>query len=95
MRSLTFNLWVALLLFGGVQRTFAQDSENGQWLAQRWCSQCHDIGSASDKFHKAPSFASIAARETIDAENIASLVSHALTPLGLRDIAQYINELKK
>jgi hypothetical protein len=42
-----------------------------------------------------------AARETIDAEKIASLASHApmpnppLTPLGVRDIAQYINELRQ
>jgi mono/diheme cytochrome c family protein len=101
MRSLTFHLCVVLLFFGGVHRTFAQHNENGQWLAERWCSQCHDVGSASDKFHKAPSFASIAAKEIIDADKIASLVSHApmpnppLTPLQARDIAQYILELKR
>jgi mono/diheme cytochrome c family protein len=101
MRTLTFHLFVALLLFGGVQRSFAQDIENGRWLSERWCSQCHDVGSAPDKFHKAPSFETIAAKQTIDAEKIASLVTHApmpnppLTPLGVRDIAQYINEMKK
>ena len=101
MRSLTFNLCVALLGFGGVQRTFAQDTENGRWLAERWCSQCHDVGSTSDKIHRAPSFASIAAKKAINAENIASLVSHEpmpnppLTPRQVRDIAQYIFEMRK
>lgn len=100
MRSLTFQLSVALLIFGQAQRTFAQDSENGRWLAERWCSQCHDVGSAPDKPHKAPSFASIAAKETFDKNKITSLVSHApmpnppIPPLGLRDIAQYISELR-
>jgi mono/diheme cytochrome c family protein len=100
MRSLSLYLCVALVL-GGVQPTFAENVENGRWLAERWCSQCHDVGSGSDKFHKAPSFASIAAKGTIDAEKITSLVSHApmpnppLAPLGVRDIAKYINELKK
>ena len=101
MRSLTFHLFVALLLFGGIQRTCAQDAKNGQLLSERRCSECRAIGSASDKLRKTPSFASIAAKETIDGDKIASLVLHGpmpnppLTPKKARDIAQYIIKMKK
>ncbi len=81
---------------------FAQNTENGRRLSERWCSECHAIGSASDKFDRAPSFASIAAKDAINADMIASflLLPHATMPSpplsrkDSRDIAQFIIEMK-
>ena len=64
---------------------------------------CHAIGSASDKFNRAPSFASIAAKPTIDADMIASflLLPHATMPnlplsrKDAQDIALFIVKMKK
>jgi cytochrome c len=103
MRIMNVYLAVAFLLFGGIQAALAQNAEIGRRLSERWCSACHAIGSASDKFNKAPSFASIAAKETINASMIASflLLPHAtmpnlpLSPKDAQDIALFIMEMKK
>ena len=100
---LKLHLAVALILFGGIQATFAQNAENGRRLSERWCSGCHAIGSAADKFHGIPSFAAIAAKETINADIIASflLLPHATMPnpplsrKDAQDIALFIIEMKK
>lgn len=102
MRGCKFYLAIALLLFGETQ-AIAQNAENGQRLSERWCSECHVIGSASGKSHGAPSFAAIAARETINADMIASflLLPHATMPnpplsrRDAQDIALFIIEMKK
>jgi hypothetical protein len=82
MRLLTFILAVTLFVPTGIQPTFAQNAENGRHLSERCCSACHAIGSASDKFNRAPSFATIAAKEKINPEMIASflLMPHATMP---------------
>jgi mono/diheme cytochrome c family protein len=103
MHILKLQLSVALILFGGIQATFAQNAENGERLAKRWCSGCHAIGTAADKFHGIPSFAVIAAKETISADMIASflLLPHATMPnpplsrKDTQDIALFIIEMKK
>jgi mono/diheme cytochrome c family protein len=103
MRMLKLHLSVALILFGGIHATFAQNAENGKRLSERWCSGCHAIGSAADKFHGIPSFATIAAKETINADMIASflLLPHATMPnlplsrKDAEDIALFIIEMKK
>jgi mono/diheme cytochrome c family protein len=103
MRLLTFILAITLFVPVGIQPTFAQNVENGRRLSERWCSACHAIGSASDKFNRAPSFASIATREAINADVIASflLVPHATMPnyplsrKDAQDIALFIVRLKK
>jgi mono/diheme cytochrome c family protein len=103
MHFLKLHLSVALILFGGIQATFAQNAQNGARLSERWCSGCHAIGSAADKFHGVPSFAAIAARETINADMIASflLLPHATMPnpplsrKDAQDIALFIIEMKK
>jgi mono/diheme cytochrome c family protein len=103
MRILKLHRSIVLFLFGGIQATFAQNAENGQRLSERWCSECHAIGSASDKFNRAPSFASIAAKPTIDADMIASflLLPHATMPnlplsrKDAQDIALFIVKMKK
>jgi mono/diheme cytochrome c family protein len=97
------HLSVALLLLGGVHATFAQNAENGRRLSERWCSECHAIGSAADRFHGIPSFAAIAAKKTINADMIASFLflPHATMPnpplsrKDAQDIALFIMEMKK
>jgi len=103
MHILKLHLSVALILFGGIHATFAQNAENGGRLSKRWCSGCHAIGSAADKFHGIPSFAAIAAKEAINADMIASflLLPHATMPnpplsrKDAQDIALFIIEMKK
>ena len=102
MRIVKFFFSVVLVLLGQVA-AFGQNVENGRRLSERWCSECHAIGSASGKFHRARSFASIAAKEKITADMIASflLLPHATMPnppLSRRhaeDIALFIMEMKK
>ena len=104
MRILKFQLFFTLIvLSGGIHPTFAQNAEHGRRLSERWCSECHAIGSASDKLGRAPSFASIAARKTINADMITSflLLPHATMPnpplsrSDAQDIALFIIEMKK
>jgi mono/diheme cytochrome c family protein len=103
MRIVKFFFAVVLILFGEVDATFGQNVENGRRLSERWCSECHAIGSASGKFHRARSFASIAAKEKITGDMIASflLLPHATMPnpplsrKDAEDIALFIIEMKK
>lgn len=103
MQTLTLYLCVALMLFGETQASFAQNAENGRRLSERWCSECHAIGSATDRFHGIPSFATIAAKENINADMIASFLflPHATMPnpplsrTDARDIALFIIQMKK
>lgn len=103
MGILKSNLAVALLLFGGIPPALAQNAENGRRLSERWCSECHAIGSPSDRHRGVPSFAAIAAKETITADMIASFLflPHATMPnpplsrKDAQDIARFIIEMKK
>jgi mono/diheme cytochrome c family protein len=82
---------------------FAQNIENGRRLSERWCSQCHAIGAAPAKFDRAQSFASIAAKDKITTEMIASFLRlpHATMPnvplsrKDAQDIAAFIMDMKK
>jgi mono/diheme cytochrome c family protein len=82
---------------------FAQNIENGRRLSERWCSQCHAIGPAPAKFDRAQSFASIAAKDKITTEMIASFLRlpHATMPnvplsrKDAQDIAAFIMDIKK
>ena len=82
MRIFKFSPRCRVSPLRGGQATLAQNAENGRRLSERWCSECHAIGSASDKLHRAPSFASIAARDAINADMIASflLLPHTTMP---------------
>lgn len=103
MDILKLHVYVALVLFGGIQAACAQNAENGARLSQRWCSGCHAIGSSTDRTRRFPSFAAIAAKENINAGMIASflLLPHATMPNPLlsrqdaQDIALFIIEMKK
>ncbi|MGA2292191.1 MAG: c-type cytochrome [Bradyrhizobium sp.] len=81
----------------------AQNAENGRRLSERWCTECHAIGAAPGKLNGVPSFAAIAARESITSDMIASflLLPHATMPNfplsrdDARDIAAFVLETKK
>jgi mono/diheme cytochrome c family protein len=96
-------LSVALTLLTASGAADAQNAENGRHLSERWCAECHAIGPASGKPNRAQSFASIAAKETITSEMIASFLRlpHAtmpnvpLTRNDAKDIATFIMDMKK
>lgn len=95
-------LSVAIALFTG-SGAVAQNAENGQRLSERWCSQCHAIGPVPGKFKGVPSFASIANREIVTPEMIASFLRmpHATMPnfplsrKDAQDISAFITGMKK
>jgi mono/diheme cytochrome c family protein len=103
MRYLTLSLAVTITLLGELETASAQNLENGLRLSERWCSECHAIGPAPGKFNRAPSFASIAAKEAITLDMIASFLRlpHATMPnvplsrKDAQDIAAFIIEKKK
>ncbi len=103
MRISTLVLSAALSLCGGVATAHAQDIANGQRLSERWCSECHAIGSIPGKLERTPSFASIAAKQGVTADVIASflLMPHATMPneplsrQDAEDIAGFIMAMKK
>ena len=81
-RMLPRLLSVALVLIGGATAAFAQNAENGQRLAERWCTECHAIGPTPAKLNRALPFGAIAAKPDISADMIASflLLPHATMP---------------
>jgi len=93
--------WLAL--FAATTAAVAQDLGNGQRLAERWCSACHQIDANPARFRRAPPFAAIAAKDNITADMIASflLLPHATMPnlpLSRKDaanIAAFIMEMRK
>jgi mono/diheme cytochrome c family protein len=101
--ALLLHLTVALTLVGGIDTTLAQNVENGRRISERWCAECHTIGSRSARHKGAPPFASIAARDIVTSDMLVSflLLPHASMPnLSLsrndaQDIAAFIMDMKK
>ena len=93
----------AALALAGAGVAYAQNIENGRRLSERWCAECHAIGSAPAKPGRARSFAAIAAKETVTSEMIASFLRmpHAtmpnvpLTRADAQDIAALIMTMRK
>jgi mono/diheme cytochrome c family protein len=95
-----------LCLLGGAATCQAQpaDATHGHALAARLCSQCHqvDASSANPRLADVPSFASIAGRPGVSAEQLAGriIIPHPempgvqLTTREIRDIVSYILSLK-
>jgi mono/diheme cytochrome c family protein len=98
-----WHLCAALAMFGSIGAASGQNSENGRRLSERWCVECHAIGPAQGKRIRAQPLASIAAKETVTAEMIASFLRlpHAtmpnlpLTRNDAQDIAAFIMSMKK
>jgi mono/diheme cytochrome c family protein len=103
MCILVFLFSVALALFEGDIAAFAQDIENGQRLSERWCAECHAIGSPTARTSRIVSFASIAEKPGINSKVIASFLfmPHATMPnpplshKDAEDIAAFIMKMKK
>jgi mono/diheme cytochrome c family protein len=103
MRVWTLHLVAVLALFGGVATSPAQDLENGQRLSERWCIECHAIGTPTAKPSKVIPFAAIAEKPGITSEMIASflLMPHATMPnmplsrKDAQDLAAFIMKMRK
>lgn len=96
-------LSITLILFAGVGAASAQNLDNGRRLSERWCAECHAIGPAPSKRNRARPLISIATKENVTAEMIASYLRlpHATMPnlplsqQDARDIAAFIMDMKK
>jgi len=79
-RPLLFT--AALTSIGGAGASLAQDLENGRRLSERWCIECHDIGTARTKSSRVIPFPAIANKPGITTEMIATflLMPHATMP---------------
>jgi mono/diheme cytochrome c family protein len=86
-----------------VTPAFAADPDNGERLAQRWCTACHVV--ASDQrgpTGEAPPFRTIAARPDFDAAKLAfflmdphpNMPNMQLSRTEAADLAAYIAVLK-
>ncbi len=103
MRVLALQLVAWLALLAALDGAAAQDLENGQRLAERWCAACHQVGANPGRFRRAPPLAAIAAKDNITAEMIASflLLPHSTMPnlplskKDAADIAAFIMEMRK
>jgi len=60
MRNLAIHVCMALALSGENLAALAQDIDNGERIAQRWCVECHVIDNRTVKTNRAISFATIA-----------------------------------
>lgn len=101
MRGAAIHLTVALVFFGSA--ALAQDAENGERLAARWCADCHATGTSAAKARQVMPFAAIAAKPGISSELITNflMLPHATMPnLPIRkgdaqDIAAFIMQMKR
>jgi len=103
MRIPKLHLVVVLVLSVAGAAGWAQDVVNGQRISERWCVECHAIGTPTPKTSRIIPFASIAERPGITSDMIASflLMPHATMPnlplskKDAQDIAAFIMKMKK
>ncbi|MFM9848843.1 MAG: c-type cytochrome [Hyphomicrobiaceae bacterium] len=96
--------FLCLVASAAICRAQPADAKRGHTLAVRLCAQCHlaDGGSPNARLADVPSFAAIAARPGVSAEQLAGriIIPHPempdvqLTTRELRDIVSYILSLK-
>jgi mono/diheme cytochrome c family protein len=98
-----FRLLIGLLFAAlSVSSAAAQDVEAGHQIAQRWCSACHEIGTAPVKNDVSPSFWSIARMSSTTAMSLHAFLStphhrmpdYSLSRQEIADISAYILSLK-
>jgi mono/diheme cytochrome c family protein len=102
MRHLASDFAVALALLGSTA-ALAQEVKNGQRLSERWCADCHAIGTPTTRVGRTIPFAAIAEKPGMSAQMIASflMLPHATMPnpplreSDARDIAAFIMQMKK
>ena len=96
--------WLCLFVSAATCEAQPADAKHGHMLAARLCAQCHQVegGSANPRLADVPSFAAIAARPGVSAEQLAGriIIPHPempgvqLTTREIRDIVSYILTLK-
>ncbi len=80
----------------------AQDVDAGHQIAQRWCSACHEVGTAPVRNDVSPSFWSIAQMPSTTKLSLNAFLStphhrmpdYSLTRQEIADISGYIVSLK-
>jgi len=103
MRNLAIHLSMALVLSEGNLAALAQDIDNGERIAQRWCVECHSIDNRTGKTNRAISFATIAEKPGINSQMITSFMlmphatmpNHPLSQKDAQDIAAFIMKMKR
>lgn len=82
----------------------AADAENGQRLAERWCTSCHAVSAAQKSAGTdAPPFSGIASKPDFDASALALFLLHPhpkMPDMGLSreaaaDLAAYIGKQRQ
>jgi mono/diheme cytochrome c family protein len=98
----TMSLAAALATFGATAG-LAQNVNNGRRLAERWCAECHAVGSEPTRFRRGLPLAALASKDTVTFETLTAflLLPHAtmsnvsLSRNDARDIAAFIIAIKK
>lgn len=94
---------IAVTCLATCSSVFAQDAENGRFLAERWCSSCHALPGQYAKTDRPRSFEAIANLKNVNSKMIVSFLQmpHAVMPnlpirrAQMEDIAAYIVQMKK
>ena len=92
----------AIILLARALPAAAQDVENGHQIAKRWCSACHEVGTAPVKNDVSPAFWSIARMPGMTEMSLHAFLStphhrmpdYSLTRQEIADISAYIMSLK-
>ena len=95
--------YVAIALSALLTPAAAQDLDHGRQLAERWCAECHAVGSKPTRFRRATPFVAIAAKDSVTMDTLTTflLLPHA-TMLNVQlsrqdavDLAAFIISMKK
>ncbi|GLH82352.1 cytochrome c [Bradyrhizobium sp. SSBR45G] len=95
-------LSVLLLILATVPAA-ADDLDHGRQLAERWCAECHAVGTEPAKFRRARPFVAIAAKDGLTRDLLvkflllphATMANNPLSPADAADLATYVLSLRK
>ncbi|MGJ5176165.1 c-type cytochrome [Bradyrhizobium oligotrophicum] len=81
----------------------AEDLDHGRRLAERWCAECHAVGTEPGRFRRARPFVAIAAKDGLTRDMLvkflllphATMANNLLGPSDAADLASYIVSLRK
>ncbi len=101
MRRLTALLAITGIILAAPAA--AADLDHGRPLAERWCAECHAVGTQPTKFRRAQPFLAIAAKESVTEDMLtkflllphATMANHPLSRGDAADLAAYIMALRK
>ena len=99
---MTVMRFLAVCLLAMVLPAAAQDLDNGRQIARRWCSGCHEVGTAPVHNDVSPAFWSIARMPGTTEMSLHAFLStphqrmpdYSLSRQEIADISAYIVSLK-